>query len=131
EAGKSLGRIVLSVDASLLGFGAILQQEDKHGRRHPSRYESGLWSGTECKYDAGKLECRALLRAIKKFRNYLYGVHFLVEIDARTLIHQLNQPINDIPGAVVGRWLTYICLFSFDIVHMPGTKHKGPDTLSR
>ena len=54
-----------------------------------------------------------------------------VEIDAKTLIHQLNQPINDIPGAVVGRWLAYIRLLSFDIVRVPGTKHKGPDSLSR
>jgi len=54
-----------------------------------------------------------------------------VKIDAKTLIHQLNQPVNDIPGAVVGRWLAYIRLFSFDIVHIPGTKHKGPDSLSR
>ena len=131
ELGKEQGKIVLGVDARLLGFGAILQQEDEKGQRHPARYESGLWTETERNYDAGKLECRALLRAVKKFRNYLYGVHFLVEIDARTLVYQLNQPINDIPGAVVGRWLAYIRLFSFDIVHIPGTRHKGPDSLSR
>jgi len=131
EPGKKLGRIVLGVDASLLGFGAILQQEDEQGRRHPSQYESGLWTDAERNYDAGKLECRALLRAVKKFRNYLYGVYFLVEIDAKTLIYQLNQPINDIPGAVVARWLAYIRLFSFDIVHVSGTQHREPDSLSR
>ena len=132
EPGKKIpGRIVLGVDASRLGYGAILQQEDENGGRHPARYESGLWMDTERNYDAGKLECRALLRAVKKFKNYLYGVHFLVEIDAKTLIHQLNQPINDIPGAMVGRWLAYIRLFSFDIVHIPGTKHRSSDSLSR
>jgi len=68
---------------------------------------------------------------LKKFRNYLYGVYFLVEIDAKTLIYQLNQPVNDIPGAVVARWLAYIRLFSFDIVHVSGTQHRGPDSLSR
>ena len=31
----------------------------------------------------------------------------------------------------MGRWLAYIRLFSFDIVHVPGMKHKGPDALSR
>jgi len=131
ELGKERGKIVLGVDASLLDFGAILQQEDEKGHRHPARYESGLWTEAERNYNAGRLECRALLRAVKKFRNYLYGVHFLVAIDARSLIYQLNQPINDIPGAVVGRRLAYIRLFSFDIVHVPGTWHKGPDSLSR
>jgi phosphoenolpyruvate-protein kinase (PTS system EI component) len=32
---------------------------------------------------------------------------------------------------VVGRWLAYIRLFSSDIAHVPGTRHKGPDALSR
>ena len=53
------------------------------------------------------------------------------EIDARKLVHQLNQPTSDLPGVIVGRWLVYIRLFSFDIKHMAGVKHKGPDALSR
>jgi hypothetical protein len=126
-----VGGVVLGVDACGLGFGAILQQLDRSGRRHPVRYESGLWTPTEARYDAVKLECRGLLRALRKFRYYLYGIQFLVEIDARTLVHQLNQPISDLPGAIVGRWLAYIRLFTFDIKHVPGTKHKGPDALSR
>jgi hypothetical protein len=55
---------------------------------------------------------------LKKFKYYVYGVHFLVEIDAKTLVHQLNQPAMDLPGAVVGRWLAYIRMFSFDIQHV-------------
>ena len=31
----------------------------------------------------------------------------------------------------MGRWLAYIRLCSIDIVHVPGTKHRGPDSLSR
>ena len=55
----------------------------------------------------------------------------MIEIDARTLVHQLNQPTSDLPVAVVGRWLAYIRLFSFDIKHVAGVKHKGPDAVSR
>ena len=68
---------------------------------------------------------------MKKFRYYLYGVRFLVEIDARTLVHQLNQPTSDLPGTVVGRWIAYIRLFDFEIRQVAGTKHKGPGALSR
>ena len=32
---------------------------------------------------------------------------------------------------MVRRWLAYIRLFSFDIEHVAGVKHKGPDALSR
>ena len=82
-----VGEIVLGVDACGLGFGAILQQEDWESRHHPVRYEIGLWTPAETRYDGVKLECRGLLRALKKFRYYLYGVQFLIEIDARTLVH--------------------------------------------
>ena len=116
-----VGRVVLGVDACGLGYGAILQQENRDGKRHPVRYESGLWTPAESRYDAVKLECRGLLRALKKFRYYLYGVRFLVEIDARTLVHQLNQPTSDLPGTVVGRWIAYIQLFDFKIKHVAET----------
>ena len=66
---KSSGQIVLSVDSALQGWGAILQQEEVDTKkRHPARYESGMWAGSEKKYDFGKLECRGLLKALKKFR---------------------------------------------------------------
>ena len=79
----------------------------------------------------GKLEWQGLLKALKKFRYYLYAVRFLVEIDARTLIHQLNQPAPDLPASVVNRWLGWIRLFTIDIKHGAGTKHGGRDALSR
>ena len=56
---------------------------------------------------------------------------FLVEIDAKTLIHQLNQPASDLPSSVVNRWLTWSRLFDFELRHVSGSKHGGPDLLSR
>ena len=37
-------------------------------KRYPARYDSGIWNEVEKKYDSGKLECRALLKALKKVR---------------------------------------------------------------
>ena len=95
------------------------------------RYESGVWSEPEKKYDGGKRECRALLRALKKLKVGLYGVKFTLEIDAKTLLHQLNLPIVDLPGAMVTRWISWIRLFDFTVRHVAGRKHSGPDGLSR
>jgi len=64
---------------------------------------SGVWNETEKKYNGGKLEYYRLLKALKKLQVYLYGVRFVVEIDARTLIHQLNLPASDLLGLVVNR----------------------------
>src|SRR5882672_8344804 len=42
----------------------------------------------------------------------------------------LNNP--DIqPGAAVNRWIVGIKLFQFELVHVPGRLHTGPDGLSR
>jgi RNase H-like domain found in reverse transcriptase len=80
------GTIFCGSDTSLDGWGGHLSQEDSEGRRHLSRYESGIWSESERRYDAGKRECRALMKILKKFRNYLYGIKFVVEVDVRTLV---------------------------------------------
>jgi hypothetical protein len=124
--------IYLQVDASTtVGWGAILSQMQRDGKIRPARYEGGVWSDAEKKQDAVKLECRGLLKALKKLRFWLYGRYFTIETDAQTLIWILNQPPNDLPNAMMTRWLTYIRLFDFDVKHVPGTKNGGADALSR
>ena len=54
------------ISASLAG--AVLMQVVTE-KRCPSRYESGLWNDAERGYDATKRECRAVLKALKKFRS--------------------------------------------------------------
>lgn len=44
-------------------------------------------------------------------------------------MHQLNQPASD--GLVGNRWPAWIRLFGFDLQHVLGAKHGGPDSLSR
>ena len=102
DYGPEAGDIILSIDASLLGWGAVLQQLVDR-RRHPARYESRLWNPTESRYDAGKRKCRGLLKALKKVRYYLYGVRFILKLDANTLVAQLNHTTNNLPRALVTR----------------------------
>ena len=101
------------------------------GKTKPSRFESGVWSDAEKKYDAVKLECRGLMKALKKFRFWVYGRHFQLHTDAQTLVWLLNQVPNDLPNAMMTRWLTYIRLFDFEVRHVPGNKNGGADALSR
>lgn len=54
---EGAGEIILAADASLTGWGGVLMQLDKQSRRRSSRYESGLWSTAEKRYDAGKRKC--------------------------------------------------------------------------
>lgn len=125
------GEIIMAVDASGTGWGAHLCQVGQDGRRHPVRFESGFWSLPERKYDAGKLECKALLHGLRRFRTWLYGVRFTVETDANTLVAQLNRTATDMPGALMTRWLAWIHLWDFDVRHIPGKKNGVADGLSR
>jgi hypothetical protein len=63
---EPLRPIIISVDGSKKGWGAVLQQEDSKQRRRPVRYESGVWSTAERNWDSGKHECKAMLLALKK-----------------------------------------------------------------
>ena len=123
--------IVLGVKASFEGWGVIFQQEDHNMERHPCRNDSGQWTEAGMRYDAGKRECHGLLQALKKFHNYVYGVRFLVETDANTLVHRLNLHTNDLPGAPVTRWIVRIGLFGFDLKNLPGRHIGGTGGLSQ
>ena len=97
---EGAGDIIFAIDASLEGWGRVLMQLVK-GKRHSSRYESGIWSATKKKYDATKRECRGVLKALKKVRYWLYGVTFILKTDAEVLVAQLNRSGIDLPGALV------------------------------
>lgn len=82
---ENAGSVLLSVDVSLTGWGAVLGQM-WGSKRKSARYESGIWNAAEQKYDATKRECRGILKAIRKFRYWLYGVRFIFETDASVLV---------------------------------------------
>ena len=101
------------------------------GKKHLSRYESGIWSSVERKYDATKRECRGVLKALKKVRYWLYWVRFILETYANVLVAQFNRSGTDLPGALVTWWIAWIQLFDFEVRHIPGRKHSAADGLSR
>jgi len=53
-----------------------------------------------------------------------------VEVNAKFIKGMLNEPDLQ-PNAVINRWIQGIKMFTFDLVHVPAKRHKGPDTHSR
>lgn len=84
-------------------------------KRHPSRYESEIWSNAEKKYDITKQKCRGVLKALKKVRYWLSGVRFIFKTDASVLVAQLNRSATDLPGALFTRWIAWIQLLDFEV----------------
>jgi len=54
-------------DASSLGFGAVLEQLDDQGWRHPVAYASRQTNPAEAKYEPTQLEVAALVHSVEHF----------------------------------------------------------------
>ncbi|KXN84080.1 hypothetical protein AN958_00480, partial [Leucoagaricus sp. SymC.cos] len=82
-------------------------------------------------YSQSKLELYGLFRALNATKLWIIGAKKLVvEVDAQYIKGMLNKP--DIhPNAAMNRWISAILMFDFELVHVPGAKHKGLDGLSR
>jgi hypothetical protein len=68
---------------------------------------------------------------MKKMRSELYGVHFILETDAKVLVEQLNGAASDLPGALLTNWIAWMRLMDFEVKHIPGNKNTAADGLSR
>ncbi|KAI7949114.1 hypothetical protein MJO28_007935 [Puccinia striiformis f. sp. tritici] len=129
EYGEDAGKIILAVDSSSIAAGAVLMQEDKDGIARPVLYESVCFSDRESDYSQSKLELCGVTKILKKLQTMLWGQHFELQVDAKALIQMINSP--SLPTAPMTRWVAFIQLFSFDLVHKPGKTFTMPDSLSR
>lgn len=122
---------VLEVDASGLGLGAVLSQEQEGGLQRPIAYASRGLRPTERNmdnYSAMKLELLALKWAVTdKFRDYLLGTKFIVLTDNNPLCYLRTAKL----GAVEQRWAAQLALFDFTLEYRPGSSNKNADALSR
>lgn len=123
--------VVLSVDSSIHGIGFILSQKDEQGMKVPARYGSLPLTTVQARYAQSKLELYGLMRALWHYRIFIVGVSkLIVEVDALSIKGMLNRP--DIQAsALINRWIEAILMFDFELIHIPGERHKGPDALSR
>ena len=123
--------IFLSVDTSIHGIGFILSQEDEHGRRAPARYGSLPIHPQELRYGQSKLEMYGLMRALETFKPYVSGIqNLVVEVDASSIAGMLRKPKVS-PSDTINRWISKVNEFDFYLQHVPASRHRGPDALSR
>ena len=123
--------VILSVDSSIYGIGFVLAQLDDKGRRTPARYGSLPISKVVAGYAQSKLELYGLFRALRQFRIYLIGApRLIVEMDASCIKGMINNPDSQ-ASQPINRWIRNILMFDFELLHIPGAKHKAPDALSR
>lgn len=117
----------LTTDWSSLASGAILSQV-QGGRERVIAYYSRQNNEAESNYCSAEGEALAIIKAVKKFRPYLFGRHFLLFTDSWAAKYLLNT--KEHTGKLC-RWAMYLQSFDFTIYHVEGKKNTAADTLSR
>ncbi len=125
------GHFTLSTDASDVGIGAVLEQDQEEGGQVIKRviaYTSKTLSDTQRRYCTTNKELLVVVMAIELFQYYLTGRHFTVVTDHASLTWLRNFKE---PDGMVARWTARLQPFDFAIVHRPGKHHSHADGLSR
>ena len=123
---------ILHTDASQLGLGAVLyqQQEDK---LQVIAYASRTLSPSEKNYHmhSGNLEFLVLKWAIvEQFQDYLYySPPFLVYTDNNPLTYILTTAKLNVCALI--QWVGELANFKFNIHYKPGKSHRDADGFSR
>ena len=124
----------INVDASTFGHGSVIWQPKILGEPMNAFNIISFRSHTLKRYErryAGspyKLELLALVTALTDYHDYIWGRSVTVYTDHRALtyIHEqtgLNRHL--------ALWMDIILNYTFDIVHIPGTRNGLADALSR
>ncbi|CAB3239777.1 unnamed protein product [Arctia plantaginis] len=107
-------KIILTVDASPSGLGAVLSQVDPaDGLERPISFASRTLNAAERRYSQIQKEATAIIFGVRRFHQYLYGrsIPFLLRTDHKPLI-TIFGPHRGIPEVSANRLQRYAMFLS-------------------
>lgn len=118
---------IVTCDASGLGIGAVLSQDQGNGTR-PIAFMSKKLQPAETRYRVHEQELLAIVCALKEWRHYLHGAKFTVETDHKSLKYIQTQPTLTSRQA---RWIELLSEFDYEVKYKEGKDNVVADALSR
>ena len=127
-------KIILTVDASPSGLGAILSQVDEHKIERPVSFASRTLNSAEKRYSQIQKEATAIIFGVRRFHQYLYGrsVPFVLRTDHKPLITIFgpNRGIPEVTANRLQRYSMFLSAYNFTIEYIRSADNSA-DYLSR
>ena len=118
----------VETDASDHAVAATLNQAGR-----PVAFFSRTLNKSEHHHPPVEKEACANVEAVQKWRHYLYGRHFKLTTDQRSVafLYDRKRAKSKIKNDKIMRWCTELSPYSYDIVYRPGPENLAADALSR
>ena len=118
----------LFTDASNYAVSGALTQMDKQGKYLPIAFSSTKLTETQKKWSVIEKEAFAVLEALRKYRQWIFGTTLTVMSDHNPLTYLTHS----VPkSAKLMRWALALQEFSINFEYYPGKKNIVADCLSR
>ncbi|XP_022825572.1 uncharacterized protein K02A2.6-like [Spodoptera litura] len=130
EEGRPL---VLAVDSSAYGLGAVLAHRYSDGSERPVSCVSRTLNATEQNYSQLDKEALAILFGVIKHHQYLFGRKFILRTDHQPLTHIFGNKggIPQTAASRLQRWAARLAAYDFTIEFVRSADNGPADALSR